>query len=152
MQENKLIKKLFEDLFEGNPWLDVTILGTLKNVTAEKASGKFPPISNSIWEIVNHLIDWRLNVLQRVQGKVLITPNDNYFKPVKDTSQAAWEKTIERLQESQEKWLTFLEEMNTNTFSDIYPTNTMTYYEHIHGIIQHDAYHLGQISLLVKCV
>ncbi len=152
MKENKLIKKLFEDLFEGNPWLDVTILGTLKNVTAEQASRKFPPISNSIWEIVNHLIEWRLNVLQRVQGKVLITQSDNYFKPIKDTSQAAWEKTIERLKESQDQWLTFLKEMKTDTFSDVYPTNKMTYYEHIHGIIQHDAYHLGQITLLVKCV
>jgi uncharacterized damage-inducible protein DinB len=26
----------------------------------------------------------------------------------------------------------------------------MTYYEHIQGIIQHDAYHLGQIVLLSK--
>lgn len=24
------------------------------------------------------------------------------------------------------------------------------YYEHIHGILQHDAYHLGQITLLIK--
>ncbi len=152
MKENKLIKKLFEDLFEGNPWLDVTILGTLENVTSEQASRKLPPIANSIWEIVNHLIDWRLNVLQRVKGKALTTPSDNYFKPIKDTSQAAWEKTIERLQESQDKWLTFLEEMNTDTFSDVYPTNKMKYYEHIHGIIQHDAYHLGQIMLLTKCV
>lgn len=66
--------------------------------------------------------------------------------------QAAWGKTIERLKESQDKWLTFLKEMNTNTFSDVYPTNNITYYEHIHGIIQHDAYHLGQIILLVKYV
>ena len=37
-------------------------------------------------------------------------------------------------------------------FDKIYPSNKMSYYEHIHGIIQHDAYHLGQIVLLTKLV
>ena len=34
----------------------------------------------------------------------------------------------------------------------VYPNNGMSYYEHIQGIIQHDAYHLGQIVLLAKTV
>lgn len=149
-KENELIEKLFEDLFDGDPWLDITILGTLKTVSAEQAAKKLPPIPNSIWEIVNHVIDWRLNVLQRVQGSVLISPDNNYIEPVKDTSQSAWKETLQRLADSQLSWITFLKEMNTETFSSIYPTNKMTYYEHIHGILQHDAYHLGQIVLLAK--
>ena len=32
----------------------------------------------------------------------------------------------------------------------IYVNNGHTYYEHIHGIIQHDVYHLGQIVILKK--
>lgn len=78
MKENNSIKTLFEDLFDGDPWLDITILGTLQGITADQALKRFAPSSNSIWELVNHLIDWRLNVLQRVQGKVLISPDDNY--------------------------------------------------------------------------
>jgi hypothetical protein len=31
-----------------------------------------------------------------------------------------------------------------------YSSNGMSYYEHIQGIVQHDAYHLGQIVLLAK--
>ncbi|WP_235811010.1 DUF1572 domain-containing protein [Aequorivita aquimaris] len=37
-------------------------------------------------------------------------------------------------------------------FEKEYPTNKHSYYKHIHGIIQHDAYHLGQIVLLAKMV
>ena len=44
----------------------------------------------------------------------------------------------------------FLENFNESQFDKIYPSNKMTYYEHIHGILQHDAYHLGQIVLLSK--
>lgn len=149
-KENKGIEVLFKDLFDGDPWLDVTILGTLENITAGKAAKKLAPFPNSVWEIVNHLADWRLNVLRRVQGAVITTPGHNYFEPVADTSETAWKETIERLKDSQVLWLDFLQEVDAGTFSTVYPNNNMTYYQHIHGIIQHDAYHLGQIVLLAK--
>ena len=150
MKENELIVKLFEDLFEGSPWIDVTIMGTLKGINSKNAFKKLSANQNSIWEIVNHLINWRLNVLQRVQGKVIITPGNNYFEPITDSSPSAWERTLKELQDSQTQWLEFLKQLRPNTFSKVYPNNKMTYYEHIHGIIQHDAYHMGQITLLAK--
>jgi uncharacterized damage-inducible protein DinB len=150
MKENELIIKLFEDLFEGSPWIDVTIMGTLKGISSKNASKKISVNQNSIWEIVNHLISWRLNVLQRVQGKVINTPHNNYFEPIADSSPSAWERTLKELQDSQIQWLKFLKQITPDSFSKVYPNNKMTYYEHIHGIIQHDAYHLGQIILLAK--
>ncbi|HPH84699.1 MAG TPA: DinB family protein, partial [Ferruginibacter sp.] len=63
---------------------------------------------------------------------------------------AAWKKTLERLEASQQSWLDYLERLNTGSLNKIYPGNNMTYYEHIQGILQHDAYHLGQIVLLLK--
>jgi len=150
VKENELIIKLFEDLFAGSPWIDVTIMGTLKGISSKNASKKISVNQNSIWEIVNHLISWRLNVLQRVQGKVINTPGNNYFEPITDSSPSAWERTLKELQDSQTQWLEFLKQLRPNTFSKVYPNNKMTYYEHIHGIIQHDAYHLGQITLLAK--
>jgi len=149
MKENELIIKLFDDLFEGSPWIDINIMGTLEPIPAKKAFKKVSN-QNSIWEIVNHLISWRLNVLQRVQGKVIKTPANNYFEPVTDHSKAAWEKTLEKLRDSQIQWTDFLKTINPDAFPKVYPANNMTYYEHIHGIIQHDAYHLGQITLLAK--
>ena len=150
MRDNNSIKQLFEELFDGDPWLDINIITTLQNINAVKASTRTSPFPNSIWEIVNHIIDWRLNVLKRVKGKVLKTPNTNYFKKVTNTSQQDWEETIERLKDSQSQWIKFLKEVDPNTFSNVYLNNGMTYYQHIHGIIQHDAYHLGQIVLLAK--
>jgi len=150
MKENELIVKLFEDLFEGSPWIDVTIMGTLKGINSKNAFKKLSANQNSIWEIVNHLINWRLNVLQRVQGKVITTPHNNYFESITDSSTSAWERTLKELQNSQTQWVKFLKDLKQVTFSKVYLNNKMTYYEHIHGIIQHDAYHLGQITLLAK--
>ena len=150
MEEPKRILTLFENLYNGDPWLDVTLMGTLENITAEKAAEKKIADRNSIWEITNHIIEWRKNVLQRVHGKTLKTPQHNYFLPVEDTSAAAWKNTIEKLRASEKEWEAFLNQMKSSDLETVHPMNGHTHYEHIHGIIQHDAYHLGQIVMLVK--
>lgn len=150
MKEAQRIAKLFDDLYDGSPWIDVNIKSTLERLTFEQASKRILPGRNSIWEIANHLINWRLNVLQRVQGKTITSPGDNYFVPVTDTSDAAWNKTLEQLENSQAQWFDFLKTLREDDFTKVYAGNNMTYYEHIHGILQHDAYHLGQIVLLSK--
>lgn len=152
MKETKRIAQLFEDLYDGEPWIDETLQRTLKNISVEKAAIKISPGRNSIWQIVNHLISWRENVLQRVQGKVIVTPENNYFDEIKDASEKAWQETHRRLRDSQKKWITFLLESDGKTFEKIYPKNGLSYYSNIHGIIQHDAYHLGQIVLLSKLI
>lgn len=150
MKETKRIISLFEKLYEGSPWIDVNLSGALSNITAKQASTRVFNKYNSIWEIVNHLISWRLNVLKRMQGKLIKTPDNNYFENVIDNSDTAWKKTLQKLDDSQKQWRQFLDSFKVDSFSKVYPNNQMNYYEHIHGILQHDAYHLGQITLLIK--
>lgn len=150
MSESKRISNLYQSIYNGNPWLEVTLTNTLKDVTAEQAYKKVAPNLNTIWEIVNHLIQWRRNILRRVQGEEIITPDHNYFVPVIDPSEAAWEQSLQNLAKSQEQWNTFFEDFDSDHLTKIYVNNGHSYYEHIHGIIQHDVYHLGQIVILKK--
>lgn len=150
MSENKRISNLYQSIYNGEPWLEVTLDDTLKNVSAEQAYRKINPNLNTIWEIVNHIIQWRRNILRRVQGETVTTPDHNYFVPVLDSSEAAWEQSLQSLAKSQELWSAFFEDFNDSDLEKIYPSNNHTYYEHIHGIIQHDVYHLGQIVILKK--
>jgi uncharacterized damage-inducible protein DinB len=150
MKEPLRLKKTFSNLYNGDPWLDVTLVGTLQAISVEQASKKPAPGVNSIWEITNHLINWRQTVLERVHGTVIPSPEHNYFQPVEDTSEKAWKETLVRLSESEEAWESFLEKINEKGLNEVYPANDHTYYDHIIGIIQHDAYHLGQIVLLAK--
>lgn len=150
MKETDRIIKLFEDLYDGNPWIDVTINRTLEPITAEMAKKNILPGRNSIWQIVNHILNWRQTVLLRLQEKEVSVPDNNYFEPVSDTSEAAWKKTKEKLNESQMQWLNFLKTLTEEDLLKINPKSKMTYVYHIHSIIHHDAYHLGQIVLLAK--
>jgi uncharacterized damage-inducible protein DinB len=152
MNETERLLSLFEKLYDGSPWIDVNLVSTLEALDAARAGKRPLSNANTIWEIVNHLIHWRMNVLARVQGQVIQTPENNYFEPVADTSDQAWVGTLHRLEDSQKQWTEFLESLEAEALDDLYPANQMTYYEHMQGIIQHDAYHLGQIVLLSKLV
>ena len=148
MTEKERLTSLFEKLYDGEPWIDVNISSTLKSITAEQASKRVLSNCNSIWEITNHLINWRLNILQRMEGKTIKTPSNNYFEEIEIKSNQAWFNTLNQLEIAQKRWLEFLKLVRIKDFEKKYPVNNMTYYEHIQGIIQHDAYHLGQIVLL----
>ncbi|PWB26962.1 DinB family protein [Flavobacterium sp. HTF] len=150
MSESKRISNLYQSIYNGNPWLEVTLADTLENITASQAYKKINPNLNTIWEIVNHLIQWRRTILSRVQGEIVNAPDHNYFVPVLDSSEAAWEQSLQSLAKSQELWNAFFENFDDADFAKIYASNNHTYYEHIHGIIQHDVYHLGQIVILKK--
>jgi uncharacterized damage-inducible protein DinB len=152
MKEIKRIARLLDDIYGGTPWIDVNLMDTLQNISVEQAAKKVAPQWNTIWEIVNHLISWRLNVLQRIKGKVLASPRDNYFVPVTDISAEAWQNTLKKLEDSQEQWRSVLKVFKKKDLEKNYPANSMSYYDHIQGIVQHDAYHLGQIVLLAKAV
>ena len=152
MKEIERIIQLYKSAYDGNPWIDVSLMPVLKPITAKQAATKVSPHWNTIWEIVNHIISWRENVLKRIQGQVIKTPAHNYFVPVKDVSSAAWQKALKKLEVSQHQWIVLLKNFNEKDFEKIYPNNDLTYYEHIHGIIQHDIYHLGQVVMLAKVV
>ncbi len=150
MSEGKRISNLYQSIYNGNPWLEVTLANTLKDVTAEQAYRKINPKLNTIWEIVNHLIQWRRNILRRVHGETITTPDHNYFVPIIDPSEAAWEQSLQNLEKSQELWNASLSNLEEADFEKIDPNNNHSFYEDIHGIIQHDVYHLGQIVILKK--
>lgn len=150
MKETKRIISLFEKGYAGSPWIDVNLTDTLRSITPEQALKKIKPSANSIWEITNHLISWRKNVLKRVQGEVIKTPSHNYFVNVKSGTKAEWKKTLDELAATQKEWLKFLKSIKKEIFDEVYEPNEMSYYEHIQGILQHDVYHLGQIVMLTK--
>ena len=138
MNEIPSISKLFKEIYNGSPWIDVSLVPVLQQITASNTAERISPQWNLIWEIVNHIISWRLNVLKRLKGIVIPTPAHNYFLPVNNISDAARADTLKNLEQFQQGWLIFLQNFNEKYFLKIYPKNNLSYYEHIHGILQHD--------------
>ena len=152
MKEQEQLNKLFTDLYDGSPWIDVNIVNTLDEITAKEAATKPFPYFNSIWEIVNHTINWRETVLKRVNGENIESPDDNYFSFIRDRSENSWQKTKERFRDSQVIWLKAIKKFKSKDLDAKHDFSTFSNYELILAILQHDAYHLGQIRLMKKLV
>jgi uncharacterized damage-inducible protein DinB len=150
MEEKERIISLFEKLYNGEPWIDVPIQRTLSRITARQANYRPLPNCNTIWEIVNHLIDWKATIQKRLSGINIETPANNFISPILDPSDSAWRETLQRFDKVQREWVEFLKNSDPNSYDFVYPANQMTFYEHILGVLQHDAYHLGQIVIFAK--
>jgi hypothetical protein len=85
-----------------------------------------------------------------MKGNIIPTPAHNYFVPVNDHSEQAWQSTLNDLKETQEEWMAFLTAFDIKDYDKMNETNQLSYYDYMHGILHHDAYHLGQIILLLK--
>ena len=148
MKENQRLLKLLKDHFNGDPWIDVQLLGSLKGLAAKDAAKNIHGL-NSVWQIVHHMTCWRETILERVQGNNIPAPANNYFLPLKDTSSKAWAAALKRLKISQKNLLDHLSKDRTNP-DELPGPGTYSRYELLQGILQHDAYHLGQIVLVRK--
>jgi uncharacterized damage-inducible protein DinB len=67
---------------------------------------------------------------------------------------ADWPATLMALDESQTELLNRIEKLDATKLQDIVPHEgyKYTFYTLIHGIIHHDIYHIGQVSLIKKAL
>jgi uncharacterized damage-inducible protein DinB len=151
MSNIEYINKLLKDHYSGVPWIDITILGTLKTLTAKQAALKLPGL-NSVWQIVNHMISWRNALIARVKDKPARHPDNNFIWEVKNTTAKAWKDTIKEFEKSQKNIIVFLGKQKDSHLEKISPTSGYSYYELVMAIIIHDTYHLGQIVLIKKMI
>ncbi len=154
MSESKRIAKLFSDLYNGNPWTYVKLTDILKDISAEQASARPVKNANTIWQLVQHCVGWRENVLRKLKGELFTSPEDNYLSVPADTSADAWQQLLLALQKTETDWEDFLLSLEDRSLNEGYAPskNEFTIYEVIHGVMHHDNYHFGQISILKKMV
>lgn len=140
-----------ERAFEGDAWHGSSLSEILTCITADQAAAHPIPKGHSIWEIVLHTSVWQRTVRERLQGKPIVSlPNEVDWPPVTDTSAAAWTAAAQELRTEYEL---LREEAMSWRHRDLTETTEgqrYTVYEMLHGVIQHNLYHAGQIALLKK--
>ncbi len=151
MKERERLVQLFKDHYNGSPWLDVNIAEHLDDITHVEASKRVGEC-NTIWQITYHMMHWRKQNAKRLKGKIAPAPSHNFIIDIDDTSAEAWEKLKVDFNKTHMSFIKFLFTIEEIEFDKIYTPNGHTYYEHIQGILIHDAYHLGQILLLKKLI
>ena len=72
------------------------------------------------------------------------------WTPISDFSEAAWTATIEKYKRSTDELSEVMKSLEDSRLDENVPEQPFSFYTLLHGVIQHDIYHSGQIVLLKK--
>lgn len=151
--QSALLADQIRRAFDGEAWHGDSVLEILAGVDAATAAAH--PIKNahSIWELVLHIATWDEVTITRACGKAFMPTDEQNFPSVKDSSDAAWKKTVDHLKKTHSKLIETVAAFPDSRLQDQVPGKTGDYYNFYYlfsGIVQHELYHAGQIVLLKK--
>ncbi|TDH27776.1 DinB family protein [Segetibacter sp. 3557_3] len=144
----------FNDLFNGKPWLDETFSKKLDQLSEEQAFTRAPDNNHSVAEVVWHLIVWRKEVLRRLNENTttsnLPDESSENWKDVSLLKLTGWPKLYADFKDSHKDVITFLLDKTDDYLDEMIGLSDCNKEYYIAGLVHHDAYHLGQIGLILK--
>jgi uncharacterized damage-inducible protein DinB len=141
----------------GDPWHGSPLRQILDGVDHQQASLRPMAKAQTIWETVLHIISWKNEVRRRLGGAPAATPVEGDWPVPVLASAAAWRETLDGLEASHRALVAAAAGLVEDALFE--PTNDpreretgagVSFYVLLHGIVQHDVYHAGQIALLKK--
>ena len=156
MSEVDRIRDQFRRAFEGEAWHGPAVLAVLDGVTAQQAAANPIPSAHSIWELTMHIEAWERACLRRLNGDPARLTDEEDWRPIDDTSDAAWESTKQQLVDTHRELLDAIAQVDEARLNEPIITNASTpfssVYVTLHGGVQHDLYHAGQIAIVKKAL
>jgi uncharacterized damage-inducible protein DinB len=150
MSEIQRIEDQLKRAFEGMAWHGPSLRELLADVTAEQAAAHPLAKVHSIWEIVLHVAAWEDAVRRRLEGEPVKPSDEEDWPPVTDTSEAAWKNTLAILEHNHRQLRKTISLLSDSRLGEVIAPESASMYVTLHGIVQHDLYHAGQIALLKK--
>ena len=149
------IERILDQLrraYEGEAWHGPSVKEVLAGITAEQAHARTLENAHSIWELVHHIAVWEDVGRRRLTGDraaiEISGPED--WPPPDDKSEAAWEQAKTSLDRGHQALVAAIANVPESRLDKPIIEGLSTVYVTLHGVIQHDLYHAGQIAILKK--
>jgi len=150
LQETFRIEDQLNRSFRGEAWHGPSLEDLLHDVLSGTAAARPLPGIHSIWEIVLHLTAWMDAVRRRLDGEPVDLADAEDWPSVRDTGEAAWHIALGNLEGAHEKLRGSIAALDPARLDNRVPGKPYSIYFMLHGVIQHNLYHAGQIALLKK--
>jgi uncharacterized damage-inducible protein DinB len=141
-----------EGSFGPGAWHGPSIRELLAAVTAELAAGRIAPGTHSIWELVLHIAAWEDATRRMVEGGSGEVSDERNFPALPGVSEAAWQAAITALNAGHEALLAAVARLSDAQLGRTVTGKSYTFYFLLHGVVQHNLYHAGQIALLKRAL
>lgn len=153
MREVERIANQLRRAFEGEAWHGPALSEILSGVSADQAAKRPVGNTHTMWELVLHIEVWESVVRRRLGGERIdeLSPAQDW-PAMGETTAAAWEQTRARLDASNRALQQEIGKLKDEQLSAPVPGKGYSIYDMLHGVVQHDLYHAGQIALLKKAL
>lgn len=138
-------------VYADSPWYGDSITAVLDSITPEIAGIRLTRDGHSILELVHHTAVWREFAIEMLSGntnfRIEVNSSDDW-RVIEYSTPENWVNARKRLDDSQQKLLEILREFPDERLAETVPGRSFSFDFLLHGVVQHDVYHLGQITLL----
>jgi len=140
-----------ERSFHGGAWHGPAVAEALAGVNEATAAARSILGAHSIWEIVHHVTVWNDVPRRRIDGEGLQNlPAEGDWPPVRDISVGAWQTALTALKDAHAALHARVLDLADAQLDDPVAGSDPTVRGMLFGVLQHNAYHAGQITLLRK--
>jgi uncharacterized damage-inducible protein DinB len=152
MNQIEFIGDQWRRAYAGEAWHGPSLQEILAGVTAEQALARPIAEGHCIWELTMHIGVWMSAARRRLAGDtVQPTPQEDW--PLIDGgSPAAWQQTLAALQQEHTQLQAAICSLPESSLENQTPGKNYSLAFLLHGVVQHNLYHAGQIALLKKAL
>jgi hypothetical protein len=151
MSEIECIVDLLQTGYNGSPWHGPSLVANLDGLTAAQAAQKPIPNGHCIWELVQHVTAWVNVAINTIDGQqYAVLPVEQDWPAISASDDAAWQGALDILDSSMGALIAAVGELEDDKLWDNLPGMEFNMYWLLMGVVQHSAYHAGQVGLLKK--
>jgi hypothetical protein len=150
MNEIDRITDQIRRAYDGDAWHGPPLRAVLVGVSAEVAEAGPIRGAHTIREIVRHAIFWHDGVRRRLGGEVVAPQGDEEWPAADDAGESGWRRELADLERAHAALLEAVGRLDVDDLERPVPGHPYNVYILLHGLVQHNLYHAGQIALLKK--
>lgn len=150
MSEVHRMAKQLQRTFQGRAFHGPAVEEAVAGVSAKTAASRSSGAAHSIWQIVEHITVWQQAVRRWLQGDPRRPTDEEDWPTIRDTSEAAWQETLRRAHKANDELRDVVMALDESRLDEPMMEGMPKVYVALYGIVQHNTYHAGQISLLKK--
>jgi uncharacterized damage-inducible protein DinB len=163
MREIDRILDQLQRAYDGDAWYGPSLRDALDDLEPAQAIVRVAPHVHTIWEIVLHVTAWTREITRRLQIGNAQDPADGDWPAAPTTTteatQQAWDDALYALDMANTALIEAIRAQQDDRLDTLIGDvrdralgSGVSRYVNLHGLVQHYAYHAGQIALLKKAI
>lgn len=148
MNEVERIVDQYDRAMNGESWHGDPVWKVLEGVSPEQAAARPVTGAHNIWELVEHIIYWETVVCRRLNNMPIRLEGKLNFPATPAATDQNWAFALAELRQSNADFRDALSKLQPSQLDQPLSSPEKTVYVEVHGVIQHNLYHAGQIALL----